>query len=168
MQRGQGGKNVEARSHPSPFSLPPPSARQKMLRDEHLSARETVRRIPATSVTLFREMRVEDACDMEASSEVLLTDRMVHGNVAYRHPYSHVPRCLGHCANGWVKEAVEGAGRRWKHILPSFSLTRLLLLPLPSSRLLPSPSPAFEPRCYILLSGTPAPSGTPASFGSVR
>jgi hypothetical protein len=40
-----------------------------MVRDENLSARESVRRVPATSVTLFRVMSVEDACDMEASSE---------------------------------------------------------------------------------------------------
>jgi len=90
---------VETRSHSTLFLLLPSPARQKMLRDENLSARETVRRIPATSVTLFREASVEDACDMEASSQKPPIDRMVHGNFAYRHPLPHVPRCLGHCAD---------------------------------------------------------------------
>jgi len=101
---------VETRSHSTLFLLLPSPARQKMLRDENLSARETVRRIPATSVTLFREASVEDACDMEASSQKPPIDRMVHGNFAYRHPLPHVPRCLGHCANGLVREVV-GRGR---------------------------------------------------------
>lgn len=140
-----------------------------MLRDENLSARETVRRIPATSVTLFREASVEDACDMEASSQKPPIDRMVHGNFAYRHPLPHVPRCLGHCANGLIREAVgKGTGRRWKYFLPSFSFdpsssAASFIFPAAAFRV-----PPLSPRCYILLSGTPAPSGTPASFGSVR
>jgi len=137
---------VETRSHSTLLLLLPPSARQKMLRDENLSARETVRRIPATSVTLFREASVEDACDMEASSQKPPIDRMVHGNFAYRHPLPHVPRCLGHCANGLVREVVgRGRGRRWKHFLPSFSSSRLLLLPPSSPRLLLFRVPPLSP-----------------------
>jgi len=153
---------VETRSHSTLFLLLPSPARQKMLRDENLSARETVRRIPATSVTLFREASVEDACDMEASSQKPPIDRMVHGNFAYRHPLPHVPRCLGHCANGLIREAVgKGTGRRWKYFLPSFSFDPSSSAASFISPAAAFPSPAFEPRCYILLSGTPAPSGTP-------
>jgi len=40
-------------------------------------------------------------------------DRMVHGNIAHRHPLPHVPRCLGHCANGLIREAVgKGTGQK--------------------------------------------------------
>jgi len=153
---------VETRSHSTLFLLLPSPARQKMLRDENLSARETVRRIPATSVTLFREASVEDACDMEASSQKPPIDRMVHGNIAHRHPLPHVPRCLGHCANGLVREAVgKGTGEKVE-ALPSILL--IISSSSAASFISPAaafPSPAFEPRCYILLSGTPAPSGTP-------
>lgn len=160
---------METRSHSTLFLLLPSPARQKMLRDENLSARETVRRIPATSVTLFREASVEDACDMEASSQKPPIDRMVHGNFAYRHPLPHVPRCLGHCANGLVREVVgRGRGRRWKHFLPSFSSSRLLLLPPSSPRLLPFRVPPLSPDVTSYFRVRPRLQVRPASFGSVR
>lgn len=136
--RDKVGEKVETRSHPTLFLLLPSPARQKMLRDENLSARETVRRIPATSVTLFREASVEDACDMEASSEV--SDRP-HG------PWQHClqapstacpPMSWPLCKWDGQRGGGQETGRRWKHFLPSFSSSRvLLLLPPSSSRLLP-------------------------------
>jgi len=139
--RDKVGENVETRSHSTLFLLLPSPARQKMLRDENLSARETVRRIPATSVTLFREASVEDACDMEASSEV--SDRP-HGPWQYclQAPSTACPPMSWPLCK-WVDQGGggRGTGRRWKHFLPSFSSSRLLLLlPPSSSRLLPSES----------------------------
>jgi len=152
---------VETRSHSTLFLLLPSPARQKMLRDENLSARETVRRIPATSVTLFREASVEDACDMEASSEV--SDRP-HGPWQYcsQAPSTACPPMSWPLCK-WEGQGGGGQGTGEKvEALPSILL--IISSSSAASFISPAaafPSPAFEPRCYILLSGTPAPSGTP-------
>lgn len=112
---------METRSHSTLFLLLPSPARQKMLRDENLSARETVRRIPATSVTLFREASVEDACDMEASSEV--SDRP-HGPWQYcsQAPSTACPPMSWPLCK-WVDEGGGGQGTGEKvEALPSILL----------------------------------------------
>jgi len=105
-------------------------------------------------------------------------DRMVHGNIAHRHPLPHVPRCLGHCANGLIREAVgKGTGRRWKYFLPSFSFdpsssAASFIFPAAAFRVPPlSPdvhltfgyARAFRYACFLricpLHSSLPAPSG---------
>jgi len=90
-------------------------------------------------------------------------DRMVHGNIAHRHPLPHVPPMSWPLCK-WVDQGGgrQGVGEKVE-ALPSI----LLIISSSSSAasfISPAaafPSPAFEPRCYILLSGTPAPSGTP-------
>lgn len=49
-----------------------------MVRVRSLHVREAVRRTPATSIFLFREMNVEDACEIKLLGK-FLTDRTVHG-----------------------------------------------------------------------------------------
>jgi len=62
----------------------------------------------------------------------------------------------------------QGTGRRWKHFLPSFLSSRLLLLPPSSPRLLPFRVPPLSPDVTSYFRVRPRLQVRPASFGSVH
>jgi len=96
-------------------------------------------------------------------------DRMVHGNIAHRHPLPHVPPISWPLCK-WEGQGGggQGTGRRWKHFLPSFSSSRLLsaadfIFPAAAFRV-----PPLSPDVTSYFRVRPRLQVRPASFGSVR